>query len=38
LGAADGYAYAEELAALCDEEVARLAQNPAIRRGGFVDF
>ena len=37
-GAAEGYAYAEELAALCDEEVSRLAAHPSIRRGGFVDF
>ena len=37
-GAAPGYRYAEELAALTDPAVAATARDPAIRLGGFVDF
>jgi hopanoid biosynthesis associated protein HpnK len=37
-GAAPGYRYADELAALLSPEVVRAARNSAIRRGGFADF
>ena len=37
-GAAPGYRYAEELAALVSPEVIRAARNPAIKLGGFSDF
>ena len=37
-GAAPGYRYAEELAALTDETVVAAARDPHIRLGGFVDF
>lgn len=37
-GAAPGYRYAEELAALMDSGVAEAARDPHIRLGGFVDF
>lgn len=37
-GAAPGYRYAEELAALTDDEVAAAARDPHIRLGGFADF
>lgn len=37
-GAAPGYRYAEELAALTDAGVAEAARDPHIRLGGFVDF
>ena len=38
VGAARGYRYAEELAALTDETVVAAARAPYIRLGGFVDF
>jgi len=37
-GAAPGYRYAEELAALTDTGVISAARDPNIRLGGFVDF
>ncbi len=37
-GAAPGYRYREELAALLDPHVAAAAADPHIKRGGFVDF
>ena len=37
-GAAPGYHYAEELAALTDQGVAQAASRADIRLGGFVDF
>src|SRR5262245_25845678 len=37
-GAAPGYRYAEELAALTDPGVAAAARDPPIRLGGFADF
>jgi hopanoid biosynthesis associated protein HpnK len=37
-GSAPGYRYAEELAALTDEEVAEAARDPHIKLGGFIDF
>lgn len=37
-GAAPGYRYREEMAALLDPHVVEAAANPQIRRGGFVDF
>jgi hopanoid biosynthesis associated protein HpnK len=37
-GAASGYRYGEELAALTDPEVIALSKDGSIRRGGFTDF
>ncbi len=37
-GAAPGYRYAEELAALTDPEVAGAARDPQLKLGGFIDF
>lgn len=37
-GAAPGYRYAEELAALTGERVVAAARDPHIRLGGFADF
>jgi hopanoid biosynthesis associated protein HpnK len=37
-GAADGYAYAEELAALLSPDVVRALAQSGVRRGGFADF
>ena len=37
-GAAPGYCYADELAALTDARVAQAAHDPHIRLGGFIDF
>jgi hypothetical protein len=37
-GAAPGYRYSEELAALSDPEVLALANAANVRRGGFTDF
>ncbi|HEY5107111.1 MAG TPA: hopanoid biosynthesis-associated protein HpnK [Caulobacteraceae bacterium] len=37
-GAAPGYRYADELAALTAPEVVHAASGPHIRRGGYVDF
>jgi len=37
-GSAPGYRYADELAALTDEEVAEAARDPHIKLGGFTDF
>jgi hopanoid biosynthesis associated protein HpnK len=37
-GAAPGYRYAEELAALTNEDVMSAAHDPDIRLGGFTDF
>ena len=37
-GAAPGYRYAEELAALVDPALARAMERAGLRRGGFCDF
>ena len=37
-GAAPGYRYAEEMAALTHPEVVLAAKTPNLRRGGFMDF
>ncbi|HWE99011.1 MAG TPA: hopanoid biosynthesis-associated protein HpnK [Caulobacteraceae bacterium] len=37
-GAADGYRYADEFAALTDLDVGRLARRPGVRLGRFADF